>query len=137
MSGKTSSARIISPTMGIPLVLGRGFGPQDTDKSQKVAVISETMAQRFFPNGSPLGKRFGIEGPESSDEIEIIGVVKDAKYRSSDRGVATDGLLPALADALDLSTTLWCVSPARRQRSSRRYGRRSRKSTAICRLIES
>ena len=66
--------------MGIPLVQGRGFGPQDTDKSQKVAVISESMAQKFFPNGSPVGKRFGINGPESADRIEVIGVVKDAKY---------------------------------------------------------
>ena len=69
-------------TMGIPLVLGRGFGPRDTDKSQKVAVISETMAQRFFPNGSPLGKRFGNDGPTSRDQIEIIGVVKDVKYQT-------------------------------------------------------
>jgi predicted permease len=66
--------------MGLPLVLGRGFGPQDTDKSQKVAVISESMAKRFFPNGSPVGKRFGINGPNSADQLEVIGVVKDAKY---------------------------------------------------------
>ncbi|HZS06450.1 MAG TPA: ABC transporter permease [Blastocatellia bacterium] len=68
--------------MGIPLVLGRGFNSQDTDKSQQVAVISETMAQRFFPNRSPLGQRFGINGPESSNQVEIIGVVKDARYGS-------------------------------------------------------
>jgi len=68
--------------MGIPLLLGRGFGPQDTEKSQKVAVISETMAQRFFPDGSPLGRRFGVGGPQSRDEIEVIGVVKDSKYIS-------------------------------------------------------
>jgi predicted permease len=66
--------------MGIPLVLGRGFGSYDTEKSQKVAVISETMAQRLFPNTSPLGKRFGIDGAASSNEIEVVGVVKDAKY---------------------------------------------------------
>ena len=65
--------------MGIPLVQGRGFGPQDTSKSQKVAVITELMAQRFFPNSSPLGKRFGIDGPESTEKIEVVGVVKDAK----------------------------------------------------------
>src|SRR6185295_7856469 len=69
-------------TMGIPLVLGRSFGPQDTDKSQKVAVISEAMAQRFFPNTFPLGRRFGIDGPESTEQIEIIGVVKDVKYET-------------------------------------------------------
>jgi predicted permease len=66
-------------TMGIPLISGRGFGPQDTDKSQKVAVISEVMAQRFFPNVSPLGKRFGTYG-RPLNEFEIVGVVKDAKY---------------------------------------------------------
>ena len=66
--------------MGIPLVNGRGFGPQDTKSAQRVAVISESMARRFFPNGSPLGKRFGIDGPESTEKIEVVGVVKDAKY---------------------------------------------------------
>jgi predicted permease len=66
-------------TMGIPLIAGRGFGPHDTAASQKVAVISETMAARFFPNGSPLGKRFGTYG-RPLNEFEIVGVVKDAKY---------------------------------------------------------
>jgi len=66
--------------MGLPLLAGRGFGAQDTESSPKVAVISEAMAQRMFPNSSPLGKRFGMGGPEHSEDIEIIGVVKDAKY---------------------------------------------------------
>ena len=68
--------------MGIPLVAGRGFTLQDNDKSQKVAVISETMAQRFFPNVSPIGRRFGIRGPDSGGQIEIIGVVKDVRHMS-------------------------------------------------------
>ncbi len=68
--------------MGIPLVQGRGFGPQDTAKSQRVAVVSESMARKFFPNGSPLGQRFGIGRPETPEDIEVIGVVKDAKYGS-------------------------------------------------------
>jgi len=66
--------------MGLPLLAGRAFGPQDTETSQKVAVISDALARRFFPNGSPLGKRFGRGGPEHSGDIEVIGVVKDAKY---------------------------------------------------------
>jgi predicted permease len=75
-------------TMGIPLIAGRGFGVQDTDASQKVAVISESMAQRFYPNDSPLGRHFGTYGREAS-EFEIIGVVKDAKY-----GTVTEQLRP-------------------------------------------
>jgi predicted permease len=58
------------------------FSPQDTDKSRRVAVISETLARRFFPDGSPLGKHFGMDRPESIDQFEIIGVVKDSKYMS-------------------------------------------------------
>jgi len=84
--GQNRSLRnnIIGPdffaAMGIPLVQGRGIGPQDTKSSQKVAVVTESMVQKFFPTGSPIGKRFGIKGRESSEEIEVIGVVKDAKY---------------------------------------------------------
>ena len=66
--------------MGLQLIGGRGFGSQDTEKSQKVAIVSETMARRFFPKGSPLGRHFGIDRPESANQIEIVGVVKDARY---------------------------------------------------------
>jgi len=66
--------------MGIPLMVGRVFGAQDTEKSPKVAVINETMAKRFFPGGSPIGRRFGMgDDPKHSNEIEVVGVVKDAK----------------------------------------------------------
>jgi predicted permease len=66
--------------MGLPLLSGRSFGAQDTETSPKVAVISEALANRLFPGASPLGKRFGRGGPEHSEDIEVIGVVKDAKY---------------------------------------------------------
>jgi len=59
---------------------GRQFGPQDTETSPKVSVISEAMARQFFPGASAVGKRFGQGGPEHSEDIEVIGVVKDAKY---------------------------------------------------------
>ena len=68
-------------TMGIQLVEGRLFNAQDTQTSNKVAVINETMARRFFPKGSAIGRRFGIgETPDHPGEKEVIGVVKDAKY---------------------------------------------------------
>jgi predicted permease len=66
--------------MGVPLLYGRKFGPHDTDKTQKVAIVSQKMAERFFPTSSALGKRFGIDGPNSGNQIEIVGVVKDARY---------------------------------------------------------
>ena len=74
--------------MGIPLVMGRTLNSYDTEKSQKVAVISESMAQRFFPNSSPLGKHFSLGG-DLPAQIEVVGVVKDAKY-----GVVTEQFRP-------------------------------------------
>ena len=72
-------------TMGIPLLTGRVFGPQDTATSAKVAVINQTMARLYFPDGSPIGRRFGIESdPAHAADFEVIGVVKDAKYESLD-----------------------------------------------------
>jgi predicted permease len=68
--------------MGIPVLVGRTFGSQDTAASAKVAVINEAMARRLFPAGSPIGHHFGIGGPEHANDIEVIGVVKDAKYDS-------------------------------------------------------
>jgi predicted permease len=69
-------------TMGIPLLEGRVFGPQDRDKYPWVAVISESTARRFYPNISPLGRRFSLGIPKTGTQVEIIGVVKDAKYLS-------------------------------------------------------
>lgn len=74
-------------TMGIPLLAGRTFTAQDTQNSPKVAVINESMARRFFPNGSAVGHRFAVgEIPDHPGEIEVIGVVKGAKYTALDEG---------------------------------------------------
>src|SRR5437016_944686 len=72
-------------TMGITLLIGRTFGTQDAATSPKVAVINETMARIYFPGGSPIGRRFGIESDSAhAADFEVIGVVKDAKYESLD-----------------------------------------------------
>src|SRR6185503_3959682 len=68
--------------VGIPVLQGRIFGPQDTKDSQKVALVNEAMVRKFFPTGSPIGKRFGIDGPNTTEAFEVIGVVKDAKFGS-------------------------------------------------------
>ena len=82
-------------TLGIPLIEGRTFNAQDTPTSPKVAVINETMARRFFPNGSPIGHRFGIgETPDHPGELEVIGVVKDAKVTSLTEGTLMAAYLP-------------------------------------------
>jgi predicted permease len=67
--------------MGIPLLQGRTFGPQDTVNSPRVVVVNQTFASKYFPNQNPIGKRFTFD-TSKPDEIEIVGVCKDAKYTS-------------------------------------------------------
>jgi len=68
-------------TIGLPLRSGRNFTAQDTSSSPKVAIINETMERTYFPNQSAIGHHFGRgKDPAHSGDIEIIGVVKDAKY---------------------------------------------------------
>jgi predicted permease len=77
--------------MQIPLIAGRSFGPQDTATSPKVAVISEYTARTLFPEGSPIGRHFGNDDQKHANEIEVIGVAKDAKFENlAEPAVALD-----------------------------------------------
>jgi predicted permease len=68
-------------TMEIPLLLGRSFTTQDDARAPRVVVVNQTFARKFFPNESPIGKRFGFDS-EKPGEIEIVGLARDAKYTS-------------------------------------------------------
>ncbi len=65
--------------MGIPIVGGRSFGPQDTATSQKVAIINKALAKKRFPNVNPVGKRFQT-GDEKREWVQIVGVCGDTRY---------------------------------------------------------
>ena len=68
---------------GLPVLAGRTFTPQDNANSPKVAVINETMARRFFPGESAIGRQFGFgDDPTHSGDYEIVGIVKNAKLES-------------------------------------------------------
>jgi putative ABC transport system permease protein len=66
--------------MRIPLLRGRFFSEHDTASNPNVAIISETLARRYFPNQDPIGRqmRFGFS-PNSNVPREIIGVVGDLR----------------------------------------------------------
>src|SRR5205085_1644107 len=66
--------------MKTPIVLGRALSLRDNESSRKVAVINETMATTYFPGGSPLGRTFGAGEDAEWQNVEVVGVVKDAKY---------------------------------------------------------
>jgi putative ABC transport system permease protein len=70
---------------GIPLLKGRTIATTDRDSSAKVVVVNQTLANRFFPNEDPIGKRIAWTGeilkisPWNGDWRTIVGVVGDTR----------------------------------------------------------
>jgi predicted permease len=67
--------------MGQPILRGRSISEEDTSTTRNVAVVNEIFVKRFFQGQDPLGKHFGLDMPEYNTTFEIVGVVRDAKYR--------------------------------------------------------
>jgi putative ABC transport system permease protein len=67
-------------TLGIPLLTGREFTASDNAQTHKVAVVNEAMVRRFYRGRDPIGARFAFGAGTVQPDVEIVGVVKDAKY---------------------------------------------------------
>ena len=67
-------------TLEIPLLSGRGFAQSDIPGAQKVAVVSQAMARKYWPGQNPLGKQFQIldtAANKAGAPITIVGIVRD------------------------------------------------------------
>jgi predicted permease len=72
-------------TLRIPIVRGRAFLASDGRNAPRVAIINETMAERYWPGQYPIGRKFQFAG-DSRPWMQVAGVVKDGKYLAiSDR----------------------------------------------------
>ena len=80
-------------TMSIPLLKGRSFTEGDAYEAPWVVIVNQTMANRFFPNENPIGKRLALGGQQNPRQpvvdrsgrplwMEIVGVVGDTKNLS-------------------------------------------------------
>ena len=67
-------------TYGMTIVDGRSIEATDRIGTPKVAVVNQTFATRYFPGRRAVGARFKVD--READDIEIVGVVADAVYRS-------------------------------------------------------
>jgi len=65
-------------TLGVPLLRGRDFSPQDGPGSPRVMIVNDLMAQRFWPGQDPIGKCADVGGGMR----EVVGVVKTVKLRT-------------------------------------------------------
>lgn len=68
-------------TVGIPILMGREIEEQDAN-GRRVAVINQSFAHRFFRDTNPIGKRVRNTYPGNPADLQIVGVVADAKYNS-------------------------------------------------------
>jgi putative ABC transport system permease protein len=72
-------------TMGIPLIAGRFFNEADTPTSQPVAIIDETLAKRYWPQGGAIGGRVITDANDRVEEIVgVVGSVKPEKLDGDD-----------------------------------------------------
>jgi putative ABC transport system permease protein len=76
--------------MDIPLVEGRYFDEHDREGSERVAIVDEMFAKRYFPNESAVGKRLrmgtgiGVDPAQLPPWLKIVGVVKHVKHYGPD-----------------------------------------------------
>ena len=99
--------------MGIQLLQGREFGEEDRADSERVAIISETMAHRLWPGEDPVGKRIK-PGPPDSPVLwrTIIGVVKDVRQFELNADPRLQMYYCYVQPARRLAYTLSCISNA-------------------------
>jgi predicted permease len=96
-------------TIGTRLLRGRTIDAEDTPASQKVAVINQAFAHKFFPKQDPIGRHFGIGGESHAGDFKIVGIVQDAKYFAARQPAHPTFFLPFLQTTND-PRLYWLVS---------------------------
>ena len=77
-TGYRSVSRDFFDTLGVPIVKGRAFASTDRDGTQPVAIVSTSLAERYWPGQDPIGKRLHLENSRG-DWLHVVGVVSDVR----------------------------------------------------------
>jgi putative ABC transport system permease protein len=79
------ATNVVSPgyfaTLHIAILRGRDFNLDDAADRPRVIIISQSMAQRYWPNQDPIGKRLFVSWTEPEKPREVVGIVADTKDR--------------------------------------------------------
>lgn len=95
-------------TLGVPIVSGRDFtardveqlkhGPDPDDWNARVIIINQSFAKKYFAGRNPIGMHIGFgSDPGTKTDMEVIGVVKDIKYRNLRAEIPVQAYVPYLA----------------------------------------
>ena len=75
---------VVSPhyfrVMGIDLLRGRALSNSDGEQGRDVAIVSESLARKYWPNQNAIGRTFTM-GTEKDRKLEIVGVARDAEFQ--------------------------------------------------------
>jgi predicted permease len=112
--------------VGVPIVAGRAFTEDDVAQDRRVAIVNETMARQYWPDGSAVG-RVLYRGSYETPPIEVVGVARDHKVRSvgedprpylhvpggpsREVGLVARTTVPASAALPMLRQALWSLEP--------------------------
>ncbi len=69
-------------TVGIRVLAGRSFSDRDRASAPRVAILNETAVRAYFPDKNPIGEKVNFPGQPVEDEYEIIGIVRDTRYKN-------------------------------------------------------
>jgi putative ABC transport system permease protein len=83
-------------TVATTLVAGRDFLWTDDQVAPRVAIVNESLARTFFPGQSPLGRQISVGRHAGRRNLEIVGVVRDARYQSLQEPTRRIAYLPYL-----------------------------------------
>ena len=82
VDGSMTTSPHFFETVGQPVLLGRDFTARDADTSARVVIVNESLARKLFGLDSTLGRRLTTASEGRGQSYEIVGVVKDARYRN-------------------------------------------------------
>jgi predicted permease len=86
-------------TLGLPMLAGRDFDWRDHSRSRRVAVISRGLADRLFGGGAAVGQRIRIGVAPADQDVEVVGVVADARLYNLKDGNVAAAYVPVLQTA--------------------------------------
>jgi putative ABC transport system permease protein len=106
--------------LGVPLVAGRDFHTEETQGGDAVAIVNETLARRYFPDGDALGRRLLLQS--GTRVVRIVGVARDFRHRPPPAEIPASIFIPQTAGLMTqtfvLRTTMTnpaALAPAVRQ----------------------
>ncbi len=81
-------------TLGLPLVAGREFSPQDLTESPRVIIVNESLARSAWPGQDPVGRSLILDYQGGPTARQVVGVIRDASYDGPRSSPAPEMFIP-------------------------------------------